>query len=309
MNVALGTSGIAGLYQAVGEEDAQAALQAAWDLGIRRFDTAPHYGVGQAEERLGRFLRDKPRESYTLSTKVGRLLVDDPSAVDGTDSFFGVPARSRVRDYSAEGVRRSLQESLDRMGLDRVDIALVHDPDDHMAAAIGEAAPALARLRDEGVVTGFGIGTNDAGVAERFIRETDADTAMVAGRYSLLDRRAETSLLALCDERSVSVMVAGVLNSGLLADPRPGAPFNYEPAPEWIVEAAQRMAQACEAYGVWLRAAALQFPLRHRAVDAVVVGPGHADLVHDTVAQLRARVPDELWDELAALVPDQARLP
>ena len=309
MRTVFGCAALGGLYRPITREEAHAALAAAWDLGVRAFDTAPHYGVGQSEELLGEFLRDKPRDSFVLSTKVGRLLVDDPAAVDGTDGFYGVPARSRVRDYSADGVRRSLEESLGRLGLDRVDVVLVHDPEDHMTQALGEAAPALAALRDEKVVDGFGVGTNFSEVAERFVRETDADHVMIAGRYSVLDRRAERTLLPACAERGVSVLVAGVLNSGLLADPRPGAPFNYAPAPDWLVDAARRMAAACEARGVTLRAAALQFPTRHPAVDAVVTGAGRPASVRDTHAQLGTTVPDELWAELDALVPDQDLLP
>ncbi|GAA2725225.1 aldo/keto reductase [Cellulomonas aerilata] len=304
-----GCAALGGLYRPSSREEAHAALGAAWELGFRRFDTAPHYGVGLSEEYLGEFLRGRPRDSFTLSTKVGRLLVDDPTVADGTDGFFGAPARRRVTDYSADGVRRALEESLERLGLDRVDVVLVHDPEDHLDAAVREAAPALARLRDQGVVTGYGVGTNYAHVAERFVRETDADHVLVAGRYSLLDRRAERGLLQACAERGVQVLAGGVLNSGLLADPRPGAPFDYAPAPERLLDAARRMAAACRARGLSLRAAALQFPTRHPAVGAVVTGAGRADEVRDTVDQLRAAVPDDLWAELDTLVPDQDLLP
>ena len=309
MRSVFGTGSLGGLYRPITPEEAHAALQTAWDLSVRAFDTAPHYGVGLAEEHLGAFLRHQPRDAFTLSTKVGRLLVDDPSVVEGADGFFGAPARSRVPDYSADGVRRSVDESLARMGLDRVDVVLVHDPEDHMDQALGEAALALARMRDDGEIAGFGVGTNDAAVAERFVRETASDTVLIAGRYSLLDRRAERSLLTACAGRGARVLVGGVLNSGLLADPRPGAPYNYAPAPAWLVEAAQRMAAACAAHGVPLRAAALQFPTRHPAVDAVVTGAGRADEVVDTHALLELDIPDELWAELDGLLPDQGRLP
>lgn len=309
MTSVFGCAALGGLYRPVTREDAHAALRAAWDLGVRSFDTAPHYGVGQSEEYLGEFLRDRPRDSFTVSTKVGRLLVADTAVVDGTDGFFGTPARSRVLDYSTDGVRRSVEESLGRLGLDRVDVVFVHDPEDHMAQALGEAAPALAEMRDAGRITGFGVGTNDTEVAERFVRETRSDTVMIAGRYSVLDRRAERTLLAACAERGVRVLVAGVLNSGLLADPRPGAPFNYAPAPDWLVDTARRMAAACEARGVTLRAAALQFPTRHPAVDAVVTGAGRVASVRDTHEQLHVPIPDDLWAELDGLVPDQDRLP
>jgi D-threo-aldose 1-dehydrogenase len=293
----------------VSEAAAHEALQAAWDLGFRDFDTAPHYGVGQSEEYLGSFLADRPRESFTVSTKVGRLLVDDPDVVDGTDEFYGTPKRSRVRDYSAEGVRRSLQQSLGRLGLDRVDVLYVHDPEDHLGQALSEAAPELARLRAEGVITGYGVGTNFADVALAFLHETDADRLMIAGRYSLLDRRAERTLLPACADKDVRLVVAGVLNSGLLADPRPGAPFNYVPAPDWLVAAARRMQAVCESHGVPLRAAALQFPTRHPAVAAVVSGAGTAEQIRDVRAQLDVEIPEELWAELDTLRPDQDRLP
>ncbi|GAA4431756.1 aldo/keto reductase [Georgenia halophila] len=309
MNVVLGCASFGGLYRPSSDEEAHAALEAAWERGVRTFDTAPHYGVGLSEERLGRFLRTKPRDEFTLSTKVGRLLVDDPDAVDGTDEFYGTPARSRRRDYSSDGVLRSLEESLSRLGLDRVDVALVHDPEEFMDQAIGEAVPALARLRDEGVIRSFGVGTNVTATAERFASETEADTIMIAGRYSLLDRRAEDGLLPLCQEHGVRVLVAAVFNSGLLVDPQPGARFNYEPAPEWLVAAARRMAEACERRAVPLRAAALQAPARHPAVSSVVIGAGRATSVRDSFDQLEVAIPEELWSELDALVPDQARLP
>ena len=309
MRCVIGCAALGGLYAPVTEAQAHQTLQTAWDLGFRDFDTAPHYGVGQSEEYLGSFLAGRPRDSFTVSTKVGRLLVDDPDAVDGTDEFYGTPKRSRVRDYSAEGVRRSLEQSLARLGLDRVDVLYVHDPEDHLEQAVSEAAPALARLRAEGVITGYGVGTNYVDVALAFLRETDADRFMIAGRYSLLDRRAERTLLPACADKGVRLVVAGVLNSGLLADPRPGAPFNYVPAPDWLVAAARRMQAVCETRGVPLRAAALQFPTRHPAVAAVVSGAGTAEQVRDVHTQFTAEVPEELWAELDTLVPDQDRLP
>jgi D-threo-aldose 1-dehydrogenase len=305
-----GCAALGGLYRPITEEDAHETLETAWQLGARAFDTAPHYGVGQSEEYLGAFLRTKPRRSFTISTKVGRLLVDDPDAIDGTDGFFGAPLRSRVRDYSADGVRRSLEQSLARLGLDRVDTVLVHDPEVNLRQALDEAAPALSALRGEGVIDSYGVGTNFSAVAEAFVRETDADRIMIAGRYSVLDRRAEHDLLALSRDRGTRVLVAGVLNSGLLADPdRPGAMFNYEPAPEWLVQAAREMAGACARYGVTLRAAALQFPLRHPDIEDVVTGAGRVASVRDTHDQLAVPIPAALWDELDDLVPDQAQLP
>lgn len=305
-----GCAALGGLYRPTTEEAAHASLEVAWRLGVRKFDTAPHYGVGQSEEFLGSFLRTKPRDAYSVSTKVGRVLVDDPHAVDGTDGFFGTPRRSRVRDYSAEGVQRSLEESLVRLGLDRVDTVFIHDPEAHMQQALDEAAPVLSALRGEGAIDSYGVGTNFTEVAETFIRETDTDRIMIAGRYSVLDRRAEDSLLALCRENGIRVLVAGVLNSGLLIDPnRAGATFNYEPAPDWLVSIARQMAEACTRYDVSLRAAALQFPLRNPDIEDLVTGAGRVASVHDTHEQLAVRIPPALWDELDHLAPDQTMLP
>lgn len=294
-----------GLYAEVTEETVQQALQRSWDLGVRAFDTAPHYGVGLSEERLGRFLRQQPREEFVVSTKVGRLLVEDPQAPDHAEGFVSTPRRRRVRDYSADGVRRSLEESLVRLGLDRVDLVLIHDPEEHMDQALQEAAPALSALRAEGVIAGYGVGTNYADVAVRFVTETDLDHVLIAGRYTLLDRVGAVELLPACAERGVAVLVAGVLNSGLLADPSPGATYDYDSAPDALLRAAQEMERACARYGVELRAAALQFPARQGGVAAVVIGAETADRVQDCIDQQQVRIPDALWAELEALVPDQ----
>jgi D-threo-aldose 1-dehydrogenase len=297
----LGGAAFGGLYKPVTDEQVDAALESAWVGGIRAFDTAPHYGVGLSEERMGRFLADRPRDEFVLSTKVGRLLVDDPNAVDGTDMFFGTPRRTRVLDYSIDGVLRSVETSLQRLGLDRIDLLLIHDPDEHMDAALDGAYVALERLRREGVVAAIGVGVNDCDVAARFVRETDIDQVMIAGRYSLLDRRAAVDLLPTCTDRGVSVMVAGVFNSGLLAAPLDRPMFDYGPAPQALVDRAVAMQQACEAAGVSLRAAALQFPGRNPAVTAVVSGAGSVKSVTDTLAQLSSPIPEWLWDELDVL--------
>lgn len=303
--VVQGGAAFGGLYAPTDSDTVRAALQTAWDLGIRAFDTAPHYGVGLSEERLGSFLTDQPRNEFVLSTKVGRLLVEDPTAPTQAEGFAGTPGRRRVHDYSAAGVRRSLEESLDRLGLDRIDLALIHDPEDFLEAALHEAAPALSALRAEGVIGGYGVGTNYTEVALRFAQQTDLDHVMIAGRYTLLERGAETELLPACLEREIAVLAAGVLNSGLLADPaRPDAHYNYERAPQHLVEAAQRLADACQRRGVSLRAAALQFPRRHPGVSAVVLGAGTAEEVRDSHQQLQVRIPDDLWVGLDELVWD-----
>lgn len=301
--VVQGGAGFGGLYEPIDDDAVRAALQTAWDHGVRAFDTAPHYGVGLAEERLGAFLGSQPRGEFMVSTKIGRLLVDDPAAPSEGEGFVGTPRRRRVRDYSADGVRRSLEESMQRLGLDRVDLALIHDPEDYLDQAIAEAAPALSALRDEGMIGGYGVGTNFADIALRLVTETDLDHVMIAGRYSLLDRTAADELLPACAERAVNLLAAGVLNSGLLVDPSVAEPFfNYEPAPPHLVARARRLQETCARYGVELRAAALQFPVRHPAVSAVVVGARTPDAVADTMQQLAVQIPATLWAELDGLV-------
>lgn len=292
----LGTAPLAGLFSAVDPDQAAAALEAAWDVGVRYFDTAPHYGAGVAERRLGAFLAGRPRAEFVVSTKVGRLLV--PGAPDADEGFRGEPDLRRVRDYSAAGVYRSLAESLERTGLDAFDVVLVHDPDDHWDEAVGGAFPALARLRAEGAVRAIGAGMNQVGMLARFVRETDLDCVLVAGRYSLLDRSAADDLLPLCAERGVGVLVGGVFNSGVLADPAPGATYDYAPAPEHVRRRALDLAARCADHGVPLAAAALQFPLRHPAVSGVVVGARSAEEVLANAGHAALRIPEALWADL-----------
>ncbi|WP_062214132.1 aldo/keto reductase [Streptomyces sp. NBRC 109706] len=301
--LALGTAPLAGLYTPVSEAAAEETLTAAWDAGVRTFDTAPHYGLGVSERRLGAFLRDRPRAEVVVSTKVGRLLRPGFSP-PGTDGFHGVPTDlARVWDFSAAGVRASLEESLERSGLDHFDLVLLHDPDDHGEQALHEAYPALAELRAQGVVRAIGAGMNQTEMLTRLVTEADLDCVLVAGRYSLLDRRAAEALLPACLERGTGVLVGGVFNSGLLADPRPGATFDYAPAPEPLLRRARQLAEACAAFGVPLAAAAIQFPWRHPAVGAVVLGARNAREVTENAAHAAVEIPEELWRELDALVP------
>jgi D-threo-aldose 1-dehydrogenase len=277
----LGTAEIGGLYRAVTDEDAVALVEHAWASGVRYFDTAPLYGYGNAERRLGRGLAGHPRDSFALSTKVGRLIVPldevgpgadiDRQAFGGRDDAFyaGVPPVRVVFDYSADGIRRSIEASLGRLGLDRIDIAYIHDPDDHWQAALDHAYPALERLRADGMVRAIGAGMNQTEMLARFARETDVDAFMLAGRYTLLDQTGLAELLPLCVERGIVVVAVGVMNSGLLADPRPGATFDYRPAPTAVVERAVRLRDVCARHGVSLRQAAIQFPLAHPVVVAL----------------------------------------
>jgi D-threo-aldose 1-dehydrogenase len=312
--LSFGAAGIGNLFRPVSDEAASAAVQAAWDAGVRTFDTAPHYGLGLSERRLGAALRGRDRDAYTLSTKVGRLLEPHPEGGGGDDLAhgFAVPdTHRRVWDFSSDGVLRSLEASLDRLGLDRVDIALLHDPDHHAEQALTEAYPALERLRGEGVVKAIGIGMNQCALPTRFLRETDIDVVLLAGRYTLLEQEGLAEVLPEADARGRSVIVGGVFNSGLLTDPRPGAMYDYAPTPPHVLDRALRMQAVADRHGVPLRAAALHFPLGHPAVASVLSGARSATEVQDTVDQMRRTVPTALWDELRAeeLLPADVPVP
>jgi len=297
-SLVFGGAPIGGLYAPVSDEAAAATLQAAWDAGIRAFDTAPHYGVGLSEQRIGDFVAGHPRAEFVVSTKVGRRLVPAAGPVDGAEHFYDTPALSRVRDYSADGTLRSLEDSLRRLRLDRVDIALIHDPDDHMAEALDGAYPALARLRADGTVGAIGVGVNSVSVAEWFVTRCDLDCVLVAGRYTLLDGSAAASLFPLCLARGVAVLAAGVFNSGILADPAEGARYDYTPALPAVVARARRIAEVCARYDVPVAAAALRYVLRHPAVTAAVVGARSAEEIRADAGYLGFPIPDALWAEL-----------
>jgi D-threo-aldose 1-dehydrogenase len=310
--LALGTAPLGNLFTPVASDDADATVRSALEAGLTYVDTAPHYGLGLAERRLGRVLARLPRDRFVVSTKVGRLVRPlAPGETADPEGFADTPPAKRVWDFSADGVRRSLEESLERLGLDRVDIVLVHDPDDHEREAYEQAFPALIELRDQGVVTAVGAGMNQAEMLTRFVRDLDLDVVLVAGRYSLLDQRALAELLPTCAARGTAVVVGGVFNSGLLADPRPGATFDYAPAPPELVERAARLAEVCARHATPLRAAALAFPFGHPAVTSVLVGARSAAEVSDAVACFERPVPDELWAELVAtgLLPTDVPIP
>jgi D-threo-aldose 1-dehydrogenase len=295
-----GGAPIGGLYRPVRDDQAAAALEAAWAAGIRAFDTAPHYGAGLSEQRLGRFLAGRPRDEFVLSTKVGRRLVPATGDVEGAEGFYGTPKLARVRDYSRDGTLAALEGSLRRLGTDRVDIALIHDPDDHAEQALDGAYAALDQLRSEGTIRAVGVGMNQAPLLEWFVERTDLDCVLVAGRYSLLDTAAARGLFPACRRRGLPVLAAGVFNSGILAAPCPGATYDYAPAPAGLLDRAQRIRAVCARYGVPIGAAAIQFVLRHPAVTAVVVGARDAAEVIEDVGYLTMAVPAELFDELAA---------
>jgi D-threo-aldose 1-dehydrogenase len=300
--LAFGGGPLGGLYTPVTDAAAAEALAAAWDGGIRYFDTSPHYGIGQSERRMGEFLRRMPRSEFTLSTKVGRLLVAQEAA-GRTDEFFQVPAtHRRVWDFSRDGVRRSVEDSLTRLGLDRVDVLYLHDAEEHFQTAVRDGYPALAELRAEGVVGAIGAGMYDTAMLTRLVRETDVDVVLLAGHYTLLEQAALDDLLPACAERGVSVVAAAIFNSGILAAPRPapGAWFHYRPADPETLRRAHRIADVCEAHGVTLPAAAMAFPLRHPAVAGIVLGMRAPAEVRANLAAFATAIPDGLWPDLDA---------
>jgi D-threo-aldose 1-dehydrogenase len=299
-----GASAIGNLHRAVDDETAASAVAAAWDRGIRYYDTAPHYGLGISERRLGDALRGRPRSEYAVSSKVGRLLVPNPSPTGSDLAIEGFAVADdlmRVRDYSRDGVLRSVEASLDRLGLDRLDIVYIHDPENDMDVAVGEAVPALAELRDQGVVGAIGAGMNFVDPLRRFVAEADVDVLMVAGRWTLVDQSA-AQLLDECSDAGVSVVVAAPFNSGLLAraEPSDDARFDYVQAPSDVLEAARACADTCRRLGTELPVAALQFPLRHPAVVSVVAGMRTDAQVELNVSWLNTAVDPRLWVQLPA---------
>lgn len=296
--IGLGCAPLGNLFTALSDDDATATICAAWDAGIRYFDTAPLYGHGLSEQRLGRGLHAYPRDGFVVSTKVGRVLRVDP---DFDPGIFRIPRGLAPQfDFSRDGVLRSIEESLGRLGLDRLDVVLVHDPDDHEREALDGAFPALLELRDQGVVRAIGAGMNQSEMLDRFVARVDIDCVLLAGRYTLLDRTG-AALLDACVARDVGVILGGVFNSGILANLDADATFDYEPASAATIERATALRTVCERHGVPLPAAALAFALRHRAVSAVVIGARDPGEIRDDAAWAQAPVPTALWDELDAL--------
>src|SRR6202165_3262546 len=234
---ALGAAPLAGLFRAVDEDDALQVIAHAWESGIRFFDTAPLYGHGLGEMRMGRVLRNQPRDEFVLASKVGRLLRADAPPEPG-QSYRGTPAVNPVFDFTYDGVMRSVEESLERLGLERIDVLHIHDPDDHYEEALKGAYRALDRLRADGVIRAVGAGMNQAEMLTRFAREGNFDCFLLAGRYTLLDQVGLKELLPLCLERGVAIIAGGVYNSGILADPKPGAHYDYKEVPARLLERA-----------------------------------------------------------------------
>jgi D-threo-aldose 1-dehydrogenase len=288
----LGCAQLGDLFRPLTDSEAQSIVDTAWAEGVRYFDTAPHYGLGLSERRLGAALASRPREEYIVSTKVGRLLrpIDEEHV-------------ERVWDFTREGVVRSLDDSLQRLGLDHVDIVLLHDPHEsgQLERALTDGVDALAQLREQGVVGAIGVGAGDVGVLERFVAETDIDAVMLPGRYTLLDQTAKPELLPLCEERQVGVLNAGVFNTGILArsDVPDSGVFEYGDAPVAIIERAREISAVCASFGVELPAAAIQFSFTAPAVRGVVIGADTPDQVSGAARRLGVRVPETLWRALA----------
>jgi D-threo-aldose 1-dehydrogenase len=303
-----GGASVGNLYREVSDEDAAATVGAAWDVGVRYFDTAPHYGLGLSERRLGQALRDRPRAELVVSTKVGRRLVPNPGGENqrDLDNGYDVPAGvRRVWDFSADGIRRTLTESLDRLGLARVEIALIHDPEesDDPDAAVRSAYPALAELRAEGAIAAVGVGSKNWQILRRFVDETDIDVIMLAGRYTLLEQPALDELLPACQRRGVSVLNVGVFNSGLLARdwPEEDDPYEYRRAPPELVARARKIARVCRQHGTSLPHAALVFAGAHPSVTSIVVGSARPEhIVRSAELMAAPPPPAALWQELRA---------
>jgi D-threo-aldose 1-dehydrogenase len=308
-----GTAPLGNLYKAIDNAQALQTLQEAWALGVRYYDTAPLYGLGVGETRLGSFLRELPRDQFIISTKVGRLLERcAPEAREGIGKFFDVPSRRVVYDYSYDGVMRSFDASFERLGLDRVDVLLCHDIDifTHGSAEasarrtrefLDGGVRALSDLRSQGVVSAIGIGVNEWQVSETVARNSDVDLFLLAGRYTLLEQDSLESFMPLCQRKGMGVIVGGPFNSGILATgPKPGAYYNYEAAPTHIMERVAAIEKICKAHGVALRDAALQFPLLHPAVACIIPGGISAAEVRENAAGLSRAIPAGLWRQLVA---------
>lgn len=332
----MGTNPLGGLYEDIPIADKLATVERAWERGVRFYDTAPAYGLGNAERALGSVLSEKPRDEFVIASKVGRVLLPkgqgDPAAEDAHLEVRGEALYKNVPDvvpyfaYDADGIRRSIEDSLERLGLDRLDVVHIHDPDDYQAVTgsrdeayariISTAYPALEQLRSEGVIKAIGVGISEWQLLMRFMRDGDFDCFLLAGRYTLLDTSALPELMPEAERRGISVIVGGVYNSGLLCHPEPrrasevsadagrmeewarSATFDYLPAPAEWTRRAQQLADVCGEFGIPLMAAALQFPYAHPAVDTVVMGPRSVAEVDQNADLLDVEIPDELWRTL-----------
>ena len=323
IRLGLGGAPLGNLFEALSDAHAAAVVEKAWADGCRCFDTAPHYGNGLSERRLGTALRPYVRSEFVMSTKVGRLLLPAGDAPREQFGYVDLPPFVQRWDYSAGGTRRSIEDSLQRLGLARIDVAYVHDIDaathgEHapqvLREVLDETFPTLRRLQSEGLVGAIGLGVNDWRVVMQVLRHAELDALMLAGRYSLLDHSALPELLPSCTQRGVRIALGGVFNSGILATgvrSARGAMFNYAPAAhEWVARTAA-IETVCDEFDVPLRAAALQFPLAHAAIDIVMVGTRSAAQWVDCVTMMERRIPSAFWSALRerGLVPREAPVP
>lgn len=306
-----GTAPIGNLYRAISDDDARKILDLCWKSGVRYYDTAPLYGLGLSETRLNSMLRGKSRDDYVLSTKVGRLLtVAEPEERDGIGKWFEVPARREVYDYTYDGVLRSIEFSLERLGIDRIDILYGHDLDvfNHgtqeeldrkLRDFLNGGHKALVELREQGVISAFGLGVNEWQPAQRVVEEGDPDVILLAGRYTLLEQEALETFLPLCEKRGVGIVIGGPYNSGILATgPGKGANYNYDPAPKGVIEKVSRIEAVCQDHKVRLVDAAFQFPLCHPTVVSVVPGGQSVAEMESNLLAADADIPVDLWKEL-----------
>lgn len=305
----LGTAALGWLYAPVADSAAHATVRRAYELGCGFFDTSPYYGTGLAETRLGAVLSTVPREDFVVSTKVGYAVYPEtPVPPENTAEVPPHPGH----DFSYDGAMRLVEGSLKRLGLDHIDILLIHDPDDHIEEALAGTYRALRKMRDEGTVGAIGAGMNSSQLLARLAREAEFDCFLLAGRYTLLDQIALTDLLPLATEQGIAIYVGGPFNSGILANPYATQPtFNYDTAPNELIAKAQKIDAVCRRYDVPLKAAAIQFPLGHPAIVSVLSGARSVAEVEENMAMFRVEIPDELWQELMeeGLLPQDVPLP
>lgn len=300
-----GAANVGNLFRALSDDEAWAVLEAAWDAGIRYYDTAPHYGLGLSERRLGAFLQTKPRDEFVVSTKAGRLLRSNPDHAGGLDTdndFFVADDLRREWDFTEAGIRASIAESQHRLGLDRIDVVYLHDPERHdLDLAIAQALPALQKVRAEGVVDAVGVGSMVTDALARTVREADLDLIMVAGRYTLLEQPASADVLPACADHGTGIVAASVFNSGLLASetPRRDGRYEYGQLPEELWQRLLRIAAVCADHNVPLPAAAIQFPLQSPLVRCVVVGGSRPAQLVQNAEYAALEIPAGLWAELA----------
>jgi D-threo-aldose 1-dehydrogenase len=314
--IGLGTASLGNFLEPITDDEAVGVIRRALDAGIRYIDTAPLYGHGLAELRVARAISGWPREELVLSTKVGRLLRegaprDESQYHEGEPFYRDVPSAGPVWDFSGDGIRTSVAESVRRVGVERFDILHLHDPDDHYAEASTTGYQGLDALRREGATTAIGAGMNHTETQTRLVRSCDLDVVLIAGRYTLLDQSAMDDLLPACTDREVSAVIGGVFNSGVLVDPAPGARFDYIAASDEVLERARLLQKICRLHGVPLAAAALQFPLAHPRVCSVLLGPRSIAELETNLRLLEVDIPAQLWRDLSddGLIRPDAPIP